>query len=498
VPRQFLKIIEGDERQPFSKGSGRLELARAIASPDNPLTARVMVNRIWNYHFGKGIVSTPSDFGLRCEQPIQVELLNWLAREFISKGWSVKHIHRLIMNSATYQQASHGDPEKFAVDPDNNLLWRFNRRRLEFEAIHDSMLAVSGKLDSKVGGPAVTLIADATAKQGGASVTWGFNPYRRAVYGAVSRDKLPSLLLTFDFANPDETNEKRNLTTVPTQGLYMMNSPFVMELASALIERDDVSTILDSEARISRIYQLAFNREPSPGELRAGLHFIDTYNQPDSKNGKGMNNKQREPSPWTYGYVAFDAKTGIYDPASMKIFPYHTSRVMQGDAEYPDKKNGLGWTRLTPQGGHAGGGAYALVRRWTSPVEGSVEIAGSLIHGAEQGNGIRASVYGPGGKIKEWISHNETADTSLKMIAVKKGAVIDFVVDAIGDGYYDSFQWFPVLVAQDGKRERLWSSKRDFPSPKKSVAGKIQPGEFGPWQSYAQVLLMSNEFVFIQ
>ncbi|NOY01085.1 MAG: DUF1553 domain-containing protein [Verrucomicrobia bacterium] len=497
VPRQFLKIIEGDERKPFSKGSGRLELAQAIASKDNPLTARVMVNRIWNYHFGQGLVNTPSDFGLRCEEPVQVELLNWLAREFMDKGWSIKHMHRLIMNSATYQQSSHGDPKKFAVDPDNNFLWRFNRRRLEFEAIHDSMLAVSGKLDSKVGGPAVTLIRDTTAKQGGASVTWGFNPYRRAVYGAVSRDKLPSLLLTFDFANPDETNEKRNSTTVPTQGLYMMNNPFVMELAAALVERKDVSVLTDPETRIRRIYQLTFNREPSEGELRAGLSFIDTYNQPDPKKGKKAMLKPKGPSPWTYGYVAYDGKSQTYDAATMKPFPYHTSRVMQGDAEYPDKKNGLGWTRLTPEGGHAGGGRNALVRRWTSPVTGMVEIAGSLNHGAEQGNGIRAAVYGPKGKIKQWVSHNAKVETLVGAIEVKQGDALDFVVDAIGDGYYDGFQWIPVVVVK-GERKMLWSSKRGFPKPKKTMAGKIQPGEFGPWQSYAQVLLMSNEFVFIQ
>lgn len=498
VPRQFLKIFAGDQRQPFSKGSGRLELAQAIASEDNPLTARVMVNRIWKYHFGEGLVHTPSDFGLRCEAPVQVDLLNWLAREFMTKGWSVKHIHRLIMNSATYQQASHGDPKKFAVDPDNNLLWRFNRRRLEFEAIYDSMLSVSGKLDSKFGGPAVTLIKDSTSNQGGASVTWEFNPYRRAVYGAVRRDKLSTLLLTFDFANPDETNEKRNLTTVPTQGLYMMNNPFVMELASALIAREDVRAIGDPEARIRRIYQLVFNRKPTSGELRVGLGFVKNYNQPDAKEQARAANLRKQVSPWTYGYTEYNQLIQSYKPTTVKRFPYHTSRVMQGDAEYPDKKNGYGWIRLTPGGGHAGGARYAVVRRWTSPVTGRVGITGALIHGAEQGNGIRATIYGPKGKIKEWIAHNGKIETSLKSIAVQKGDVIDCVVDAIGDGSYDGFQWNPVVVAEQGKGKRLWSSKRGFPKPEKAASGKIQPGEFGPWQSYAQVLLMSNEFVFIQ
>ncbi len=129
---------------------------------------------------------------------------------------------------------------------------------------------------------------------------------------------------------------------------------------------------------------------------------------------------------------------------------------------------------------------------------GTVEITGALIHGAEQGNGIRATVYGPKGKIKEWIAHNGKVETLLLSVTVEKGDVIDCVVDAIGDGSYDGFQWTPVVVAQERILKMLWSSKRDFPKPEKSSGGKIQPGEFGPWQSYAQVLLMSNEFVFIQ
>ena len=153
-------MLGGGDKRPFVNGSGRLELAEAIVSPDNPLFARVIVNRVWTWHFGSGLVSTPSDFGLRSEAPSHPELLDWLASDFIEHGWSIKHLHRRIMNSSTYQQASHANPEKFARDPDNRLLWRFNRRRMEYEAIRDSMLAVSGKLDSARGGPA-SLIAGA-------------------------------------------------------------------------------------------------------------------------------------------------------------------------------------------------------------------------------------------------------------------------------------------------------------------------------------------------
>ena len=147
VPRQFLAILAGENRKPFQKGSGRLELAQAIASPENPLTARVFVNRVWLQHFGSAIVRTPSDFGLRSESPSHPELLDYLASRFMESGWSIKSLHRLIMLSSVYQQASDDNPQFAQIDPNNQLLWRMNRRRLEFEAMRDTLLAVSGQID---------------------------------------------------------------------------------------------------------------------------------------------------------------------------------------------------------------------------------------------------------------------------------------------------------------------------------------------------------------
>ena len=154
APRRFLSILGGT---PFATGSGRLELARAIASPDNPLTARVMVNRLWQLHFGRGLVGTPSNFGKLGERPTHPELLDHLAHRFVAEGWSLKAMHRAIMLSATYGQDSRHDEHAFEVDPENTLLWRMNRRRLEVEAWRDAMLAVSGRLDPTVGGPSRSL-----------------------------------------------------------------------------------------------------------------------------------------------------------------------------------------------------------------------------------------------------------------------------------------------------------------------------------------------------
>jgi hypothetical protein len=263
VPRQFLQVIAGDKRQPFAKGSGRLELAQAIASRDNPLTARVMVNRIWLHHFGAGLVRTPSDFGLRGEVPTHPELLDWLAATFMEQGWSVKKMHRLIMLSNTYQQASDDNPAGVKADPENRLLWKMNRRRLEFEALRDGLLAAAGRLDTTRGGPAVDL-------------TGAPFPRRRSVYGFIDRQNLPGLFRTFDFASPETSTPQRFTTTVPQQALFLMNSPFVIEQARHFVNRADVTALAKDEARIDRLHRLAFGRPAEPDEIALGLRFLAT------------------------------------------------------------------------------------------------------------------------------------------------------------------------------------------------------------------------------
>ncbi len=213
VPRQFLEVLSNAHRQAFQHGSGRLELARAIASPDNPLTARVMVNRIWMHHFGAGLVRTPGDFGTRGEAPTHPELLDYLATYFVEHGWSVKDLHRLILRSSVYQQQSDDKPAYVARDVENRLLWRQNLRRLDFEALRDSFLATAGQLDCNMGGPSVEITTPRSAP-------------RRTVYGFIDRQNLPGLFRTFDLASPDVSTPQRYTTTVPQQALFLLNSPF--------------------------------------------------------------------------------------------------------------------------------------------------------------------------------------------------------------------------------------------------------------------------------
>ncbi|NUN69437.1 MAG: DUF1553 domain-containing protein, partial [Bacteroidetes bacterium] len=224
VPRRFLSILSGEAPAPFRDGSGRLELARAIATAENPLTARVWVNRVWGWHFGTALVRTPSDFGVRTEAPELRGLLDWLAAHFVESGWSVKALHRAIVRSKTYRQSGDAPAASAAGDPENRLLTRFQRRRLEFEAMRDTLLVAAGRLERRVGGLAEDLIQPPFSR-------------RRTVYGFIDRQNLPGMFRTFDFPNPDVSSAQRFATTVPQQALFLLNSPFVLEQARALAER---------------------------------------------------------------------------------------------------------------------------------------------------------------------------------------------------------------------------------------------------------------------
>ena len=258
VPRQFLKVLDPN-RKPFAEGSGRLEFARAIASKDNPLTARVFVNRVWMHHFGKGIVGTPGDFGLRGDAPTHPELLDFLASQFVADGWSVKKLHKLMLTSAAYKQASLDRKDALAVDPENALLWKQNRRRLEFEALHDAMLAVSGSLDFTEGGHSLPLFAGRT---------------RRAIYGSIDRLEFPSLLATFDVPNPAATSPERSNTTVAPQALYLMNGPFARDAAKRWVNSAGFKRATTPAAKLAALFQSGYGRTPTDAEDKKLLEYV--------------------------------------------------------------------------------------------------------------------------------------------------------------------------------------------------------------------------------
>ncbi|MEO8369637.1 MAG: PSD1 and planctomycete cytochrome C domain-containing protein [Candidatus Solibacter sp.] len=255
APRHLPSILCEGAPKPFSNGSGRLELANGIADAENPLTARVIANRIWLHHFGQGIVETPSNFGNMGARPGNQELLDYLAASLVEHGWSIKQLHREIMLSSVYALSAEEIAANVAVDPDNRLLWRANWQRLDAETLRDSLLFVGGNMDLQAGGP---------------PAHFDEKNRRRSVYGFISRRKMDSMLALFDFPNPNNTSEQRVVTNVPLQRLFMMNSAFVEDQASGLAKR---LTGTDDE-RVRQAYRTLYGRAPNAQELQLALGFV--------------------------------------------------------------------------------------------------------------------------------------------------------------------------------------------------------------------------------
>ena len=294
----FLSILDSGNPpiappQGLNSTGRRSVLANWLADPRNPLTARVMVNRIWHYHFGRGIVASTSDFGVMGDRPANPHLLDYLAASFVENGWSIKKMHRLIMLSKTYQESSDSQVQAETVDPDNKLLWRYDRHRLEGEAIRDSMLFVSGVLNSKIGGPgvnpplpagtgggpgaAVGGVAGAGEKagKGGASRGDPTEANRRSVYVFVRRNMVYPMLDAFDEPNPQETCSRRFRSVIPSQALVLMNDALVVDWARALAGRVLNDSGLSADQQVDRAYRLVLSRPPAAAEREAVRDFLD-------------------------------------------------------------------------------------------------------------------------------------------------------------------------------------------------------------------------------
>ena len=474
APRRFLSLLSGENRESFQHGSGRLELAKAIIDPANPLTARVMVNRVWTHHFGSGLVTTPSDFGTRADPPSHPELLDWLATRFVAEGWSLKKLHRWIVLSATFRQSSEGPEEEtvrtraLAMDPSNRLLWRMNAHRLSYEEFRDSMFASSGQLDRHVGGKP----SDFFKKP---------YPKRRTLYALVDRQFVPSTLRMFDFANPDLHIPKRIETTVPQQALFFMNHPLVLERARALAAFAEKQTTPEERVRV--MFQQSVQRDPTTLEIAESLALIGAVTRAPAP---------KEPSPtaqdWQFGYGSFDEKTERV--TGFTRLPHFTGQVWQGGPKWPDAK--LGWVQLTAIGGHPGNDRkHAAIRRWTAPHAMTIEIKSKLIHEPNAGDGVRAFVVNSrAGKLLSTTIHNKSEELNVKPITVEKGETIDFVIDIDKILNSDQYLWDITLAeSEDGENAVSWNSNLDF--PQETIK------QLTAWEQLAQTLLCSNEFMFI-
>jgi hypothetical protein len=368
-------------------------------------------------------------------------------------------MHRLIMLSSTYQQSSVADETVLAKDPQNRLLSHFNRRRLSFEEMRDSLLGATGELTSEAGGKPVRLYDRK------------FVP-KRTIYGFVDRQFLPGVYRVFDFPNPDLPSGQRSLTTVPQQALYLMNNPFLMDRARVLAER--------AAGNAQELYRATFQREATEEEISRAKGFI--------ARAEALPTPERPPVPppsmWSYGFGKIEkGKTTKFTP-----LPYFAEKAWQGGPDYPDGK--LGWVKLTAEGGHAGNDLeHAAIRRWTAPVSGKVRISGMLEHMRTEGDGVHAAVVSSRhGVLGEWNLHNVKTQVEFERVAVEKGDTIDFVVDIRGGLNNDDFLWAPTIQIA----EQTWDSKKEFRGPV-----EVLPEPLTPWASLAQALLISNEFVFV-
>ena len=258
APRAMPRFFAGEKQPKIAGGSGRRELAAWVASKDNPLTARVIVNRVWQWHFGTGLVRTPNNFGLLSEPPSHPGLLDWLAARFVEDGWSLKRLHRRIVLSATYGRSGEVPPEMFGRDPEDRWLGRFAPRRLEAEAIRDAMLSAAGRLDPAPLGPATHDLATA----------------RRSLYVQTARWDRSNFATLFDAANPDAAVERRDVSTVAPQALFLLNHDFVLSQAKRLAERAAGDEPKDADARVRRLFQLAFARPATADELKVARQLL--------------------------------------------------------------------------------------------------------------------------------------------------------------------------------------------------------------------------------
>jgi hypothetical protein len=340
-----------------------------------------------------------------------------------------------------------------------------NRRRLEIESLRDAMLAVAGRLDLKTGGVPFVLTALPSVP-------------RRTVYGFIERGRVPAVLSAFDFASPDHHAPTRFVTTVPQQALFFLNSPFVAEQAEALAARPEIAAATGAEERIRRLYQAVFARTPEAWEMAAGLKYVQAAQDSPAA--------VTPASTWLYGVGEVNSETGKVD--SLAEFKVFVGDRWQGGATLPAPR--FGTAALRAGGGEPGEGPrHAPIRRWVSPVSGKASIEGTLRHGqpaVPYGDGVRGRIVSSRhGEIASWVVNGSSAETKLSGIAVEPGDTIDFAVDSRRDPENDGFGWTPTVKVG----EQAWSAAKDF-------AGPATP-PLGSWARYAQVLLQTNEFAFV-
>ena len=481
VPRGFYELFAEDcEVTAVKEGSGRAELARWITHAGNPLTARVIANRIWGWHFGQHLVETPSDFGTRSAAPTHPQLLDYLAATLRDGGWSLKDLHRQIMHSATYRQQSLARQEAMAIDPDNQCYWRKNRRRLEFEPMRDAMLAVTGELDTALAGPPVDDI----------------DSPRRSIYLLHDRRSMAPVLPTFDVPAANATLPKRSETTVPQQALYLMNNGFVTRRAVQLSRHiSSVHSGAQTDRRITALYRRIYGRDPSADELKDAGAFIAEAASAFFSRPQSAREIPPEDACWSYGTGRFDTdQQTVHD---FQPLPYFDGRRWWQRASHSWQDAYLGADGGRP--GHQ----TAVIRRWQAPpgaVGARYLLRGNFKGGPHFGDGVDIHVVSSRqGLLKTFPRDTaESMDIHLENLEIEPGDSLDLVVTPRGENTFDDFSWSLRIVevginaAGTPFAAAQWRSEDAF---QRSVP--FWEGGMDPWEQLAQVLLISNAFMFV-
>jgi hypothetical protein len=324
---------------------------------------------------------------------------------------------------------------------------------------------VTGDLDARLGGKPADMLKPPFLK-------------RRAIYGLVDRQFPPDLLRVFDFANPELHTPQRSETTVPQQALFFLNHPLPLDRARALAAHESVTTAATPEAKVRQLYRLAYQREPTPEQVRAAVALVR------EAQAEVATPEPVRPSAWTYGVAAFDPQTKTL--TGFKPLPHFTGSAWQSGSAWPHAP--FGWAQLTATGGHPGNDLkHAVVRRWTAPADGTVRIRSILIHEEAAGDGVRGTIVSSRhGYLKSAVVHNSRMRLDVSAVEVRAGDTLDFVADIRAVLNSDQHLWAPLVSRVD--KEQVWDAKADF-------GGPPQP-KLGPWEQLAQALLMANEFSF--
>ncbi|MEX2168649.1 MAG: PSD1 and planctomycete cytochrome C domain-containing protein [Pirellulales bacterium] len=443
----------------------RLAFARWLSGPDNPLTARVIANRVWMHHFGRGLVTTPADFGRLGTQPSHPALLDWLVAALRDSGWSLKHLHRAIMLSTAYRQSSRREPAQIAIDADNRYYARQNVLRLDAEALRDRALAATGTLDRTQFGPPAGIAEDDTGQ-----VIVAGDVQRRSLYLLQRRTQPVALMQAFDAPVMQTNCEVRPSSTVATQSLMLMNGQFWLNQAAALANRAQRE-----------------QAQAVPAELAADL----------------PQRWDATPPLWQFGYGSCDAASGR--TTAFTPLAHWTGSTWQGGAALPDER--VGWVSLHADGGHPGDNPkYAAIRRFTAPADGVLTVRGALGHASKHGDGVRGHVVvSSTGVAGEWPVHNREVQTPVERIVVQSGDTVDFITDCRGPVTSDSFTWRVELMlelAEGGTA--FFRSAEQFHGPVGEQAGVELASVVRAWQlAYSRLptreeLQSACEFITLQ